>query len=364
MNKRIGILWISVLLLVSGCTSRTGTPSPAITTKATQLPTTNILLSATLFPPKTAPPTQTPAPTNTVTPTSTHWPTITARPTYTPRPTKTPTPTTTTTWTPIPTLSPDKAQAKVLELLKTNGGCKLPCWWGVTPGVSTDADFEALFTPYSAISPFYKGESYKSVEFEFGQEIITFLNIYYRTRPDQNTIDIIDVSTWALRKIGDKTYQEAYTSGYYHLLLKYYSLPQILTVYGVPSKISMTVRFDLYDGRPPSPSQRFGTLNLHLFYPEKGIFVIYEMALSNEGEYGKACPSESYVSLTLSPPDIDGHYEKLFSSRLSEGEDFDYDKPTEEAINMSLEEFYETFRTLNQECVQTPLSIWPSPYSR
>jgi hypothetical protein len=82
------------------------------------------------------------------------------------------------------------------------------------------------------------------------------------------------------------------------------------------------------------------------------------------GEYGKACPSNSFVKLWLTPPDNNGYYEKLLSSIKSEGDDFDYDKTTDEAVNMSLEQFYETFRTPGQKCLQTSLSAWPPPYSR
>lgn len=53
--------------------------------------------------------------------------------TYTPCPTRTPTPTRTP---PPPTLTSDERHAYVEEMLATNGGCELPCWWGVTPGQS------------------------------------------------------------------------------------------------------------------------------------------------------------------------------------------------------------------------------------
>ena len=60
-----------------------------------------------------------------------HPPSATVRPTITKFPTWTP------TWThlpPLPTLSPERAEATVIELLQSNGGCQYPCWWGITPG--------------------------------------------------------------------------------------------------------------------------------------------------------------------------------------------------------------------------------------
>lgn len=61
-------------------------------------------------------------------------------------PTASPVPSPSATTTPIllpstPTLQPtmDEANTKalILEFLKTNGNCKLPCFWGITPGETT-----------------------------------------------------------------------------------------------------------------------------------------------------------------------------------------------------------------------------------
>lgn len=38
--------------------------------------------------------------------------------------------------------------APLLELLTTNSGCELPCWWGITPGVTPMQDVQALFASY------------------------------------------------------------------------------------------------------------------------------------------------------------------------------------------------------------------------
>jgi hypothetical protein len=38
------------------------------------------------------------------------------------------------------TLDSEEAQKLVQKLLENNGGCKLPCWWGITPGKTTWAE--------------------------------------------------------------------------------------------------------------------------------------------------------------------------------------------------------------------------------
>ena len=43
-------------------------------------------------------------------------------------------------WMPLPTLAADKAEMQVLELLNHNAGCRLPCWWGISPGITSWSD--------------------------------------------------------------------------------------------------------------------------------------------------------------------------------------------------------------------------------
>ncbi|HSO27674.1 MAG TPA: hypothetical protein VLS48_06360, partial [Anaerolineales bacterium] len=114
-NKAFIILWIAAYLL-AGC--MTGSTSPLSTG----------------------------APTKTVRPTRTIRSTLTPRPTRTHRPTATITVTPTVTKTPtfqpiirtrVTNLDRDQASSLAFELMKTNGGCRLPCWWGLTP-VQTD----------------------------------------------------------------------------------------------------------------------------------------------------------------------------------------------------------------------------------
>ena len=45
---------------------------------------------------------------------------------------------------PLPTLNPEEEQATILTLLKSNNGCDLPCWWGITPGKTTKLDTEQI----------------------------------------------------------------------------------------------------------------------------------------------------------------------------------------------------------------------------
>ncbi len=62
-------------------------------------------------------------------------------------PTRTYTPVLTATDILVPTLSQELANAKIEELLRTNGNCEFPCWWGMEPGLSSWDDAKRLLEP-------------------------------------------------------------------------------------------------------------------------------------------------------------------------------------------------------------------------
>ncbi|MFT3893686.1 MAG: hypothetical protein QM730_18815 [Anaerolineales bacterium] len=61
--------------------------------------------------------------------------------------TPTPHPTLSATQTIVPTLSTDEALQQIKELYKDNGGCDLPCWWGIVPGETTWEQTKQLLGP-------------------------------------------------------------------------------------------------------------------------------------------------------------------------------------------------------------------------
>jgi hypothetical protein len=87
-------------------------------------------------------------PTNTITPIPSQTATITAVPTITV--TASPRPTSTITLTPLPTIPKDKILAKLDQLYLYNNGCKLPCWWGIKPGITTWSDARNFLMQFDA----------------------------------------------------------------------------------------------------------------------------------------------------------------------------------------------------------------------
>ncbi len=128
---RVSLVVVPVLLLLGCLTSPQGTEDVS-TAEPASFPSVE--------PAATRQPTPVPSPTTT------------PRPTANPRPPRTPSPTPTQTPTatplPFPTLEPEEMQAFIAEMLAANGGCELPCWWGITPGVTPWEDVQQQFLSY------------------------------------------------------------------------------------------------------------------------------------------------------------------------------------------------------------------------
>jgi hypothetical protein len=135
-NHLFWLLIILVLLLsVIGCNTQSSTVPSAIHTKQSISPTKFIVteLAASTISPTTAIPAQTLSPQLTVVRSATFIATLTP------------------TWAPILTLSKNQANARIYRLLENNGDCKLPCWFGIIPGVTSWREARNLLQPFSEV---------------------------------------------------------------------------------------------------------------------------------------------------------------------------------------------------------------------
>jgi hypothetical protein len=296
-----------ILILIAGCTA----PQSPVST-ATQPTPISIPLTSSSSPTMTVMPTQTPTPTKTITPT--HWPSVT------PRPTKTPTLTPTITWTPLPTLPPDKALARVLELLKTNGGCKLPCWWGITPGL-TSRD-EALAYLASFATRFTGGPSYPDygAVFAVPQNTIPGLlhgeSYGFGFTVDKNGI-VEQITAW-----------------------KPYRLSDFLTDYGPPPQVWIY-------GESLDTIASYASYTIVLYYPDQGILAAWDGTIEKQDPI-RVCPNrfDPGVFLKLWAPPVTKTFEEAAGSELL-GPPVPPRRvfyPLEKATNINIKAFYERYK--------------------
>jgi hypothetical protein len=310
-----GSKWCLICLVLAACLGRCCAPEPAPTLPVSEVPTGT--------PSPTAFPTAVPTP---------EVPTLTPIP-----PTRTPRPTA------VPTMTADEEQALVLGLLRDNGGCRLPCWWGFTPGETRWQEAQSFFLSLGKEIP---SRSQKSGSTSYG---VTFhipehgleLQQSYIVRDDE-TIEMI-----SLLVLGSPGYEEEFAED-----LDNYLLSQLLATYGQPSEVLLDTYLDP-EGMYP--------FDLLLYYPEQGFMVRYTDLAEREGEMLRLCPKQPGITLWLWSPErrmtimdiaiigVEGFPENEVA----------YFRPLEEVTELSVEQFHQTFaQPDNDTCLQTPAELW------
>ncbi len=271
--------------------------------------------------------------------------------------TATASPSPTPTLTSIPALPPEEAYDMLLELLQTNGGCELPCWWGISPGVSTHEEAETKLEPLLGIAAgFYPGKKGSAISLDYPVgELLLSLSLNYKF-PLEDRIEMLYISTEMLRYIEHEEegsgFQFVYDSPAYHDLLAPYTLDRMLAAFGPPEEV--LVRGVVYAERYPGLWEE---MFLTLLYPERGIFVRYTMVGERDGDKFVGCPARAFIDLWLIPPGRED-YEALLSLTGDWEGDFVDTRSLKEATGMSVGEFYRLFQNPNR-CIETPLSVWP-----
>ncbi|MCP5303794.1 MAG: hypothetical protein H7A03_11755 [Pseudomonadales bacterium] len=244
----------------------------------------------------------------------------------TPTPTAIP-PTATPKPLPTATLTSEQIDANLTELMLTNGGCELPCLWGIVPGkTSTESAREGL----TALGASFVDSTYASffgigwgaaIEFEISNDIVQTMNMggsYASSRMDR----------------------DKYTQGW-----QPYSLTAVLDHYGLPTRVLVYKPFQADPGQP--------SYHLLVFYEDSGIQIDYRGSveiLSDDHYY--ACPDMSDIwdvhLFLYQPGEVDNVVERILPasgvSYIADSETVHDVISWPQATGTSLESFYETFR--------------------
>jgi hypothetical protein len=268
MRSRFAILLVmfSLVLLLSNC--KTDSLSPT----ATRLPNT---------PTETAP----------ITTTSTltgkeYLPTYQAKLTlqaaYTATSTITPIPITpTVTQTRVPMVPTEQVSAQLRFLWNENGGCTLPCWWGIVPGETSWTSVSAYFDSFA-----------NEISYNGAVKVEENRNEYSKTcysikvdKPYSNDEDSFSVCT------RDNIVSSIRADG--ALTQNYYQLDQLLGLLGKPGRVG--VQLD-----SPLRSDWQFVMRFFLYYPEKGVFAYYQYdAILQNNERVHGCIAQQTVEPTL-----------------------------------------------------------------
>jgi hypothetical protein len=260
-------------------------------------------------------------------PTATPWlsTTIPATSTFTPMP---------PTWTPLPTLPPDEAQALVIELLDTNAGCRLPCWWGITPGQISWQEALSFIESFALYISVYPGQDgmYADVHFPLPREVPYAYRLQQHYMIQEGIVEEIEVYNY---DFAPHTY-----------------LPEFLSTYGQPNEVWVRT-YRLERGNEP--------FEFALFYPSQGTLMNTPGGGGGgiEGDIIRNCLRDmNWPFLYLWSPEIEITFKDAEEKYLDPDEG--YFLPLYDATGMTVAEFFENFKDPNTTaCLETPLDLWP-----
>ncbi len=266
--------------------------------------------------------------------------------------------------TSAPTLDADVAFRILRDYLKNKQPCQLPCWWGITPGKSTLSEVQKQLTDFSGISKrIYFGQAGNSwvvgnldIDFDEGDSVIGVRSSYLASS-NIEAISFVGIDTVSLPK---STKGRVYGDVNYNELLFAYTLPQIVSTYGIPAQTFMTA--EIYAAEPTAPDY----FVIRLLYPNLGVFLRYRMPAETNDSVYMFCPSQSVVYLDLIPQEYGNDYKDYFKQIASTEwnpaiPEITFYKSTDEALGITNEEFYRLIATSPTKCFESPISIWPDP---
>ena len=314
MKSKIGNLFVGILILfMASCRPLT---QPLDTPTASIVSLKSTLVRKTVTPSPTI--TLTPSPSTTATPTATQVPS--------PEP----------TWTPLPTLLTSEAAALVQDLLKNNGDCRLPCWWGIIPGETSWLEARQFLATFATRIGqgdsgiiMEEGISYQVTNYSVAFDIEGGLRgggALFSIR--NGIISFIDITP-------SSTVQS-------------FQLHQLLSDYGKPDKVFI----ETYQNTPGLglPFQ------LVLFYPGQRIQAFYEYTAQKAGDVLIGCPQPVGPILSVWGPYKALTDKDLITSGPDNPQPF---KLLEEVTDMSIDAFYQAFQNPESKiCIETPADLW------
>ncbi len=250
-------------------------------------------------------------------------------------------------WTPGAKLPPDEAEKKIMKFYSNNGGCELPCWWGITPGMTTGEKALSILAPLAQvrISEWEDGLFSYGVSAKFPSAPDPFKNFMASFFVKDNIVIAIRITADDVEPKFD------------------YSLAGILNAFGQPDQIWFKIITDTMNGRPH--------FDYNLFFASRGINIFINENATIELNFVKVCPQDILnrnkfpPGMTLWSPAVEIHFDDLpvYVPNLEVAEFRMLEDLTDEIDTKS---FFETYRNpKTTKCFRIPLDRIPgyvTPY--
>jgi hypothetical protein len=236
-------------------------------------------------------------------------------------------------------------QAFLAQMLADNGGCELPCWWGITPGETSWEETIRVFTEQGIRVS------------EAGQLGLEYPSGQYRERTLY--ADMLDVVFHEQNGVVQSVLVE---NDDYYLPLRddfaalwgRYALQPVLSRHGPPSQVHLNLNV----GAGCVGSGLFPDYVMWVIYQDQGIAIRYSGMLISDHEKYLVCPvfgQVGQIQLRLQSPGADAELVDPSSEVYDLGGTFSIYGTAADLAGMSEQEFYEAFSDpVPQACISIP----------
>lgn len=238
-----------------------------------------------------------------------------------------------------PTLSANESKEEIRNLIKTNGNCNLPCFWGISPGETKIDNTENVLR--------YLG--FRIYDFSLESNVTSREVARDLNWPDKKIL--IDVSFMSQNNI-IQYIQSSLVFNNDSSLGSNFSLSQTYKDLGKPSRVKVFV--DKFPGGNIEKTNYY----LWVYYDELGTLMRFENGQATKsGDGYQICPrkdeqiskiNNKYISvLTLKPPQADVSFEdilKIQGMLVPQMTNF------QDATGESIDKLFQSFTTDSQDC--------------
>lgn len=251
-------------------------------------------------------------------------------------------------FTPLPTLLVDEQESYIKEFLEAKTDCQLPCWWGITPGKTSWQDSETLLRHLGATIKQFQSET---GEYNYGVLLRGLpeldLSFYDNVTPN-SIVDKIFVSG---NKGGGQDQKE------FEDFWKSYSPKEIMTKYGVPSRILLDTIGTL--GNTGTGKHGY---TVWIFYDSLGFMIRYGGFIADEETFrfcfnlNQGANDIHHIELTLQHQGYAfplEHDDSILGSASPRG------LPLQDITGISVEKIHQLFTQIEKPyCLETPHDVW------
>lgn len=246
-----------------------------------------------------------------------------------------------------PALTKDEALGLVVNLQETNGGCELPCWWGITPGETTGQSAKQILSPLRDLMEFSIGYL-GGAEARYELQLQEYNNIRAELIMKDEKQPIGEI--WVFSFIPDEDQSTHYDKSWQR-----YFLDELLTRLGMPSDVWLGFGPHIgdHDERPSASIPYY--YELYVIYRDLGVIVRYA-GPAMRGDPDRACPSLGQLKDML-----------IFIRQRSRGplvgppwDPFTNARTISDVTKLDVEMFYKTFKNSGGKiCLESPAKLWP-----